>query len=232
MDLGVALAVFEYVVLLLALSWHDLVQSWLANRLGDPTARMLGRMTLNPLKHFDVLGTAIFPILYIFRSPLVLGWTKQVPVTVRNLRRGSRDEMMVYASGPAANLAAAAVCLLLLVIGKTVSPAVAAALPVAAELTMRNPGVGTEGLPTIFPIVLLLYCGILVNLLLFAFNLVPLPTLDGGKILRHFLPYNAAQQYDRMGFYLMLAFFFIGFRIILTIANPLLNLFNALLSAL
>jgi Zn-dependent protease len=232
MSLDVALAVFAYVVLLLAISLHDSVQAYTAFRLGDPTAKMLGRISLNPLRHYDLLGTVIFPILFMLQSPLVIAWGKPVPLTTRNFRKISRDEMLVYLSGPIAHLAAAALFLVLLLILKHVSPQVVLSVPVAAALALRIPGVSTEDLPSIFPIVLFLYYGVLVNLLLFAFNLVPLPSLDGGKVLRHFLPYNAAQQYDRYGFYLTVLFFFVGFRIILTIMNPLLSLFNALLFAL
>ena len=232
MSLEVALALFEFVVMLLALSFHDMVQSFVAFRLGDPTSRMLGRMTMNPLRHYDLLGTIIFPVIFLFQSPLVLGWGKPVPMTVRNFRKGSRDEMLVYASGPLAHLVAAGVCLVVLVMMKHTVAATSAVLPIAAMLSLRDTEVPTVGLPQIFPVVLLLYYGILVNLLLFAFNLVPLPSLDGGKVLRHFLSYNAQAQFDRMSFWLMIAFFFIGFRIILLIMNPLLAVFNGLLSAL
>jgi Zn-dependent protease len=230
MSLEVALAVFEYVVMVLALSVHDLVQSWTASRLGDQTARMLGRMSMNPMRHYDLLGTIIFPVVFLYQSPLVLAWNKPVPMTTRNF--GKRGEMLVYASGPLAHLVAASVCLIVLLVLKHTVPAIALALPVAAALSLRDTSVATEGLPQIFPLVLFLYYGILVNLLLFAFNLVPLPSLDGGKVLRYFLPYNVKEQFDRMGFWLMIAFFFVGFRIILTIMNPLLGLFNGLLFAL
>ena len=232
MNLEIALAIFEYVVLLLAISFHDAIQSFVALRLGDPTAHMLGRTSLNPLRHYDLLGTIVFPIIFMFQSPLVLAWGKPIPLTPRNFRKASRDEMLVYASGPAAHLAAAAIFLVLLILLKHFVPGAALSLPIAAALSLRAPGIDTEGLPGVFPIVLFFYFGILVNLLLFAFNLVPLPSLDGGKVLRHFLPYNAAQQFDRMSFYLMIAFFFIGFRIILTIMSPFLNVFNHLLDVL
>ncbi|QHN04871.1 site-2 protease family protein [Granulicella sp. WH15] len=232
MSLEVALAVFEFVVLLLAISLHDSVQAWMAARLGDPTAKMMGRISLNPLRHYDLLGTVIFPIVFLFQSPLVLAWGKPVPMTPRNFRRGSKDEMLVFLSGPLAHLGAAGVFLVLLLVLKHVVPMVAMSLPAAAALSLRSPEVSTEFLPPIFPIVLFFYYGILVNLLLFAFNLVPLPSLDGGRVLRHFLPYNAMQQYDRWGFYLTILFFFFGFRVILLIMTPLLNIFNGLLSVL
>ncbi len=231
MSLDVALALFEFVVLLLAISVHDAAQAWMASRLGDPTAKMLGRLSLNPVKHFDLFGTLIWPALFIFRSPLVLGWGKPVPVTSRNFRR-AKDEMMVYAFGPVAHLLAAAVCLLVLIVLKHTVPGVDASLDIASRLAFRDPMVSTLNLPPVFPVLLFLYYGILVNLLLFAFNLVPLPSLDGGKVLRYFLPYNAQRTYDNIGLYLMIAFFFIGFRIIFAILVPLLTIFDNVLHAM
>lgn len=230
MDQNVALAIFEFVVLLLAISIHDSAQAWIAARLGDPTAKMLGRISLNPVKHYDLLGTIIWPAIFIFRSPLVLGWGKPVPVTSRNFRK-AKDEMLVYLTGPLAHLAAAAVCLVILIALKHTVPGITASLVVAARLAFRDPMVSTLDLPPVFPILLFLYYGVLVNLLLFAFNLVPLPSLDGGKVLRHFLPYNAQKTYDGMAFYLMIAFFFLGFGVINAIFQPLLGIFNTLLLA-
>jgi Zn-dependent protease len=231
MSLDVALALFEFVVLLLAISIHDAAQAWMAARLGDPTAKMLGRISLNPVKHYDLLGTIIWPAIFIFRSPLVLGWGKPIPITTRNLKR-YKDEMFIYLTGPLAHLAAAAVCLVFLVVLKHTVTGATDALETAAALAFRSPMISTLDLPSVFPILLFLYYGILVNLLLFAFNLLPLPALDGGKVLRYFLPYNAQQTFDSWSFYLMIAFFFVGFGIIMAIFNPLIHIFNAALDAL
>ncbi len=232
MSMDVVLALFEFVVLVLAISVHDSAQAWVAARKGDPTAKMLGRISLNPLRHFDLFGTLIWPAIFIFRSPLVLGWGKPVPITSRNFPRPSRDEMIVYMCGPIAHLLTAGVCLVLLVIFKHFVAGAAFAVQIAAALALRVTSVPTDQLPPLFPIILLLYYGILVNLLLCVFNLIPLPSLDGGKILRHFLPYNAQQTFDSIGLYLMLGFMFIGFRIILMFFVPLLALFDGLLNAL
>lgn len=231
--MDIALAIFEFVVLALSISMHDCAQAWVASRLGDPTARMLGRLSLNPVRHFDLFGTLIWPALsiFVFHSSLILGWGKPIPVTPRNFRHASRDEMLVYLAGPVAHLFAAILFLILLIILKHTNAAVAASTHMAAALARGITGLPTTGLPSIFPLVLLLYFGILMNLLLFAFNLIPLPSLDGGKILRHFLPYNAQQTFDRIGIYLLFAFFFFGFRLILAIFTPLLVTFDALLNA-
>jgi Zn-dependent protease len=231
MSLEVALALFEYVVLLLAISLHDAAQAWVAARFGDPTAKMLGRQSMNPVKHFDLFGTLIFPIFYMVQSSLIFGWGKPVPMTERNFRR-AKDEMLVYLSGPVAHLLGAGVCLAVLVLLKHTVPGAVGSLPIAMALAERVPGVSTLDLPPIFPAMLFLYYGILVNLLLLAFNVIPLPSLDGGKVLRHFLPYNAQKTFDSMGLYLMIAFFFLGFRLIFMIVGPLLGVFNVLLFAL
>ena len=233
MSLDVVLAIFSFVVLVLAISVHDCAQAWTASRMGDPTARMLGRLTLNPLRHIDVFGTLIWPLasVFVFHSSLLLGWGKPVPITPNNFRRPGRDETLVYASGPVAHLAAAALCAVVLLIIKHAVPGAAGTLQVAELLALRVP-FPTEGLPSLFPVVLFLYFGILTNLLLFVFNLLPLPALDGGKILRHFLPYNAAKTYDSMGLYLMIGFMFLGWRVVMIFFAPLLALFNQLLAVL
>jgi Zn-dependent protease len=232
MPLIVALVLFELLVMVLSISLHDCAQAWMANRLGDPTARMMGRMTMNPAKHFDPFGMALWPLIYIFRSPLILGWGKPVPMTPRNFRRASRDEMIATLAGPAAQLLAAIVALVVLIILRHINPDANASLATAVALGLRHLEVPTEGLPGIFPLVLFLYFCILVNLLLFVFNLIPLPFLDGGKILMHYLPYNAAQTYQSIGLYLMFGFMFLGFGIILMIFSPLLAIFNGLLFSL
>ncbi|HEY1742087.1 MAG TPA: site-2 protease family protein [Granulicella sp.] len=232
MPLTLALVIFELLVMVLAISLHDCSQAWMANRLGDPTARMMGRMTMNPAKHFDPFGMALWPLIYIFRSPLILGWGKPVPMTPRNFRRASRDEMIATLAGPVAQLLAATVALVVLVILRHINPDANASLGTAVALGLRHLEVPTEGLPGIFPLVLFLYFCVLVNLLLFVFNLIPLPFLDGGKILMHYLPYNAAQTYQSIGLYLMFGFMFLGFGIIMMIFSPLLAIFNGLLFTL
>ena len=222
--------VFELVVMLLSISLHDAAQAWTANRLGDPTGRMLGRISINPLRHFDLFGCAIWPLLYIFRTPLVLGWGKPVPMTYRNFRKNN-GEVMATLAGPAVQLLAAIVCLVALIVLKHVVPGAAASLAITEFLAMRIP-VDTTGTLAIFPLLLLLYLCILVNLLLFVFNLLPIPFLDGGKILVHFLPYNAAKSFEQYSMWIMIAFFFVGFYVIQMIFGPLFAIFNGLLNAL
>ena len=231
MPLTYALIVFELVVMVLSISLHDCAQAWAANRLGDPTARMMGRLTMNPARHFDLLGMLIWPVLFIFRSPLILGWGKPITFTPRNFRNPSRDEMLATLAGPAAQLLAAVLALIALIIVRHTVPGSGDAISIASYLAMRVP-MGTEGLPGIFPLILFFYFCILVNLLLFVFNLVPLPFLDGGKILMHYLPFNAARTYQSMSLYFMFGFFFLGGYIINLFFSPILTIFNILLSRL
>src|SRR5579875_3539429 len=120
-----ALVVFELVVLVLSISLHDAAQAWMANRLGDPTGRMMGRLTMNPVPHFDFFGTALWPLIYVWKSPLILGWGKPVPMTTRNFRR-PQDEVTATLAGPAAQLLAAVICLLILIVVKHANPTAAA----------------------------------------------------------------------------------------------------------
>src|ERR1700691_3897065 len=98
----ILLAITEFVVLLFSLSVHEAAHPWMANRLGDPTARMLGRITLNPIKHIDPLGTIILPLIMLFVSPgFLFGWPKPTPVSQRNFKNVTRDDILTTVAGPA-----------------------------------------------------------------------------------------------------------------------------------
>jgi Zn-dependent protease len=230
MPLTFALVIFELVVMVLSISLHDSAQAWMANRLGDPTARMMNRISMNPAKHFDWFGMAIWPLLYIFFTPLILGWGKPVPMTTRNFRRGSRDEVTATLAGPAAQFLTAVIALIVLIVLRHTNHDTMLSLVFAEPLAHRQL-TAVPQLPSIFPLILFLYFCILVNLLLFVFNLLPLPFLDGGKILLHYLPYNAAQTFQRYAIYFMFAFMFLGMGVIIALVNPLLAIFNQLLMA-
>src|ERR1700722_17562661 len=118
MPLGVMLVVMQVIVLIFAFSVHESAHAYAAYRLGDPTACMLGRVTLNPIKHIDILGSIIMPTLALVYGFPLLGWAKPCPVTVRNFRNVKRDDIITTFAGPASNLALALICLVLLIILK------------------------------------------------------------------------------------------------------------------
>jgi len=233
MPLIVALIVFELVVMVLSISLHDCAQAWMANRLGDPTAMMLGRVTVSPAKHFDPFGMVVWPLvsIIIFHSTLPFGWGKPVPMTYRNFPK-KNGEVLAVLAGPATQLLTAIVALIVLIVVKHTVAGAGLMLQVASMLSFRVPLDGLAGLPSIFPVLLLLYMCIVVNLLLFVVNLMPVPFLDGGQILAYLLPYNASQAFQRNSMYFMIGFFLLGGYIVSYIFGPLLAIFMALLNSL
>jgi Zn-dependent protease len=194
------IGIFEFVLLLFSLSFHECAHAWMASRLGDQTARLQGRITLNPMVHVDPVGTLLIPALAIFGpfvgftffSGFLIGWAKPTPVITRNFRKIVRDDNLVTLAGPASNL--------LLVGAAFVSLAViCVAVPGGRSLVRANL-VGALALGSgLQPLALLALLAIEVNLSLFFFNLLPIPPLDGSRVVRNMLPYNAVQQYDRIG---------------------------------
>ncbi len=227
MSQSVVLILFEFVALIFAFTIHESAHAWMASRCGDQTARMLGRISLNPAKHLDPLGSVVLPLIAAFSHLPLIGWAKPTPVTTRNLRNYKRDDILVTIAGPISNLLAAAVCLLLLVAVRHLAPggeqAVSAAVSLALGMDTANPG------GIVFPVILLLFCGILVNLSLAVFNVIPIPPLDGARVLRHFLPYGWRENYDRIGQYSLLILIFVGGRVMGFLFTPVLLFFLHLL---
>jgi Zn-dependent protease len=194
-------AVFEFVLLLFSLCVHECAHAWMASRLGDQTAREMGRVSFNPMDHIDPIGTLLFPALMIF-GPLVgftffggmlIGWAKPTPVITRNFRRIVRDDNLTTLAGPVSNLLIVFAAMIVLAI---VSVAVPDGRQYVYYAFHRNLLVGvSSGVQTV---ALLATLAILVNLSLFFFNLLPIPPLDGSHLLRNALPYNAVQAYDRI----------------------------------
>ncbi|MCU1322050.1 MAG: site-2 protease family protein [Acidobacteriaceae bacterium] len=233
MSQSVVLILFQVVVLILAFSVHECAHAWTAWRLGDPTAKMLGRVTLNPLKHLDPFGSVLFPLIGLVYGGMLFGWAKPTPVTARNFKHYRRDDILVTLAGPASNLLSASLALTLLLILKHVIAGGQIAVITAMALASHYPGVSTENLPALFPVALFLYYVILINLVLFVFNLIPVPPLDGSNILRHFLPYKALQVYDRIGMFGMFFIMILGGSFIVRIfLTPLRNTFDTILFTL
>jgi len=179
-------------VLLFSLTVHEAAHAWSAWKLGDPTARDLGRVSLNPAVHIDPIGTILFPLLAMVAGAPVLGWAKPVPVDLQRLARWRRDHMLIAAAGPASNLALALV---------------------AALILRVLPNAEAEGFTLVEPIAMMCRAGVLLNIILAVFNLVPVPPLDGGNVLRGLLRGRAGHLFDRVrpyGFFLLYALMFTG----------------------
>jgi Zn-dependent protease len=227
------LILFQVIVLVLAFSVHESAHAYVAMRLGDPTAYMLGRVTLNPLKHLDPLGSVLVPLMSLFFGGFLIGWAKPCPVTLRNFRNIRRDDVLTSLAGPASNLAMATVALILLLIFKHAVADGRSAILIAMMMANHSaPGLDMSSMPTLFPLALLLYFGVLINLLLFVFNLIPVPPLDGSHVLSNFLPYRAEQVYNRIGSWGLLLIFIFGGRFIGAFYYPLLGVFDRMLAVL
>ncbi len=231
MNLHVVLILFQIAVLLFAISLHEAAHGWMAWRLGDPTARMLGRVTLNPIKHIDPFGTVLVPLLCVYAGFPLIGWAKPTPVTTRNFKNIRRDDILTTLAGPASNLLTAIVSLIILLMLKFVNATTVLSAVMAAQMGAVDPAT-MNGSPVLFPLTLLLYYAVLLNLVLMAFNLIPLPPLDGSHVVRHLLPYNWLRVYDSIGMIGLVLVFFFGGRFIAMIVSPLLSVFNHLLLSL
>jgi Zn-dependent protease len=196
-----------FLILLFSLSVHEAAHAWTANRLGDPTARQLGRITLNPLAHIDWIGTVIFPLVAFLSHIPLLGWAKPVPVDPRNFRAPRRDFGLVAVAGPVSNLLLAIIA------------------AIAFRALFISGSVGAQQAAAWFA------QGALINITLAVFNLIPVPPLDGGNVAMGLLPLPLAHAIGLLrpyGFIILYALMLTGvlahimFPIVDAIANVLL----------
>ena len=233
------IAVFEFVLLIFSLSFHESAHAWTASLLGDQTARLEGRITLNPMYHMDPVGTLLIPALAIFGpfiglsffSGMLIGWAKPTPVISRNFRKIRRDENLVTLAGPASNLLLASVAVLVLLVICHLPGG--ATYPSGREVVVYTfQGHLLEGVnSSVQAVVLLCVAAVEINLSLFFFNLLPVPPLDGSHLLRNALPYNAMQAYDRIPFWLSwILMIFVGGYILRMLLFPSLGIVLAILA--
>jgi Zn-dependent protease len=181
--MNIAQIVISLFVALFAITIHEASHGWAAAKMGDPTAESMGRVSLNPAAHIDLIGTILLPlILVIFHQP-VFGWAKPVPVNPYNLRHPRRDNLWISLAGPGANLLAAGAALVLFLVLKNIT----LGLTGSAFLIKIVSGVG-----------LILFLALEINISLAVFNLIPVPPLDGSGILSGLLSDEAAAAYDRL----------------------------------
>ncbi len=198
------------IIILFSLSVHECMHAYIAYRLGDPTGKLMRRISLNPINHISLVGTILFPLILILLRLPVFGWANPVPVNPAYLRNPKKDMMWISLAGPLSNIGIAMIFFLLLILLTLNFNWVPVFL--IGYHSEQNPTPGTIALP-IKGVSLFLYYGIIVNLLLAFFNLLPVPPLDGSNVLYRFLPYPLSLKYRMLqpyGFFILLILLYLG----------------------
>lgn len=197
---------------LLAIVFHEVAHGWVAYHLGDSTAAKMGRLTLNPIAHVDLFGTILIPLLLLIsNAPFLFGYAKPVPVNFQNLRNPKRDMIWVALAGPVTNFLLALMCVLLL---KFLVPMIGKSSPLGMSASLGD---------FFVPIVFMLERGILINIVLAVFNLLPLPPLDGASVITLFLPETLALRMREFATNAMFSMFglVVAWQVFPKIAGPL-----------
>lgn len=169
--------------ILIAITFHEVAHGFVANKLGDPTAKFSGRLTLNPIVHIDLVGTILMPVLlFVFTNgQFVFGYAKPVPINPMNFRDPKKDMAVSAAAGPVTNILLAVVSQLI--------------LKIILLFGVQSAGVGSA---VLVPLAMMFEYSILINIVLAVINLIPIPPLDGGRVLIGFLPHKHAVSYSRI----------------------------------
>ena len=215
---------YQMIAFLFAISVHESAHAWTASRCGDPTARMLGRVSLNPIRHIDLFGTIILPVVAAISGIPLLGWAKPTPVDPRNFRNPVMDDILTSVAGPVSNFLIASVALLLLG-GISLSSANGHALVLG--LVAGGDGAGSDSM--LAPVAVLLFEFMTINIVLAVFNLIPVPPLDGSHVLRHFLSDPVRMVYDRIGIFALLALVYLGGGLLWSLIRPVQNFYLSML---
>ena len=217
---------FQIIGFVFAISVHESAHAWMANRLGDPTARMLGRISLNPIRHIDIVGTILLPAIAAITGAPLLGWAKPTPVDTRNFKNPVLDDILTAVVGPISNFVVAIGCfILLIVIGKTSGSG-----QYIVQALAQGALVDTSS--AIMPIALLFHRALLLNLLLGIFNLIPLPPLDGSHVIRHFMPDGMRRIFDVAGISILWILVLLRVNFLGPLLGPAMHLFDSSLMRL
>jgi Zn-dependent protease len=212
--------VFQLIAFLFAISVHESSHAWMANLRGDPTARMLGRISLNPIKHIDPVGTVLLPAVAMFFHAPVIGWAKPTPVDPRNFKNPVMDDILTSVVGPISNFVVAFGAVFVLAVVKLFSP-------LAQQILAQ--GFATDTDSFLLPLCLLMYEVMVINVVLGVFNLIPVPPLDGSHVVRHLLPAGALRIYDTVGMFGLFILVFWGSRFLSMLISPAVGFFNYIL---